>query len=184
MSPGPSKANLLNTKRKHAASFLKLIEPDLVVLAPFTVPTSLLIITSSLLSVINVEVIGLWSQECIRFSNFEIGKIFASSTPLAPLPQFRIFSWKNESSVTFHRPCTYSQAPTLVGLSCNLYFPRVSGHFLSCCPPLRGHRVFCSHLWVVRPEYCSLVEDDGNQPMVKRTCLPSVLSLFFYVLFY
>ena len=99
-------------KEKTRCFFVKLIEPDLMVLAPFTMPTSLLIITSSLLSVINVELIGLWSQECIRFSNFEIGKIFASSTPLAPLPQFSIFSWKNNSSVTFHRLCTNSQAPS------------------------------------------------------------------------
>lgn len=173
-------------KEKTRCFFLKLIEPDPVVLAPFTVPTSLLITMSSLLSVINVEVIGLWSQECIRFSNFEIGKIFASSTPLAPLPQFRIFSWKNNSSVTFHRLCTYSQAPSgnFGGdwiVTCT--FPEYLVIFF-LATRLKGQRVFCLHLCVVQPEYCSLVEDAGNQPMVKRTCLHSFLSLFFSVLFY
>lgn len=138
---------------------------------------SLLIITLSMLFLINIELIGPLSLEFFLFPVLKLENICLLHLPSSSL-QFSIFSWKNNSSVislhTLHTPSSTELVVTFVELkSCNI--PRVSDHFLSCNPS-EGAEPFCWHLCTAQPECYLLVEDDENQKVVKRICPLFVLS--------
>lgn len=150
--------------------FVELIEPGLAIVAPFEVLTSLLIMTSSLLSAINVERIGPLSPELILFPILKLEKYLPP--PLIWLLSHNlVFSHEKITPLLHpHILCAYPPSPEvqlLWGWSLALSWSIWSLSFL--LPLSRGTEPFASTS-ALQPEGWLLVEDDGNQTVVRKLC--------------
>lgn len=134
LQPEPRQANWLNTKRKRAA-FVKLIGQDLGAAAPSSVLTGLVMITSSLLSVVTVEVIGPLFLESILFPILNLEKYLPPpllwllshnsvfSHEKIPPPPYRHTFPGSESWLLWSLETFWNNCPTSEGCRTSLLIP-------------------------------------------------------------